>query len=204
MDTGDRIRLKANELMMQYGIRSVSMDDIAAALGISKKTIYQYFADKDELVEAVIREKIEHNQQCCLRDKSVAKNAVHEIFLAIDMMQEMFQNLNPTVLYDMEKFHPASFKQFLTHKYDFLFRIISQNLERGKAEELYRADINTEILVKARLESMMLAFNQQLYPKKKYSLVEVETQLTVHFLYGVATSKGFKLITKYQSERTKK
>jgi TetR/AcrR family transcriptional regulator, cholesterol catabolism regulator len=204
MEPAERIKQKADELMMQYGIRSVSMDDIATALGMSKKTIYQYFADKDELVKAIIHEIINHNQQCCLRDKSVALNAVHEVFLAIDMMQEMFQNLNPTVLYDLEKFHPAAFAQFLTHKYDFLYRIITQNLQRGIAEDLYRPDIDTDILVKARLEIMMLAFNQQVYPKKKYRLIEVETQLTVHFLYGVATSKGYKLITKYQNERTKK
>jgi AcrR family transcriptional regulator len=202
--TIDRIKLKAHNLVMQYGIRSVSMDDIAAALGMSKKTIYQYFADKDALVEAVITDKIKYNQECCLKDRSAANDAIHEVFLAIEMMQEMFQNMNPSVIHDMEKFHPKSFTIFTQHKYNFLYKILKENIERGIREEFYREDINIDIIVKARLEAMMLAFNQQVFPKNKYSLVHVETQITEHFLFGLATQKGHKLILKYQQERLKK
>jgi TetR/AcrR family transcriptional regulator, cholesterol catabolism regulator len=202
--TIERIKLKAHDLVMQYGIRSVSMDDIAAALGMSKKTIYQYFADKDELVEAVIADKINYNQDCCLKDKSAAKDAIHEVFLAIEMMQEMFQNMNPTVIYDMEKFHPKAFAHFIQHKYNFLYKVIKENIERGIAEELYRPELDVDIIVKSRLEGMMLAFNQQVFPKNKYSLVHVETQITEHFLFGLASQKGYKLILKYQQERAKK
>ncbi len=200
----ERIKQKTHDLVMQYGIRSVSMDDIAAALGISKKTIYQYYADKDELVEAVIADKIAENQQCCLQDRARAKDAIHEVFLAIEMIQEVFQNMNPAVMYDMEKFHPKSFNHFLQHKYKFLYKVFTENIERGMAEGLYREDIDVEIMVKARLECMMLAFNQQLFPKNKYNLAYVETQLTEHFLFGLASQKGYKLILKYQQERIKK
>ncbi len=202
--TLERIKLKAHDLVMQYGIRSVSMDDIAAALGMSKKTIYQYFSDKDALVEAVIADKIKYNQQCCAKDRLAAKDAVHEVFLAIKMMQEMFQNMNPAVINDMEKFHPKAFAHFVKHKYNFLYKIISENITRGVAEGLYREDMDIDIMVKARLESMMLAFNQQVYPQSKYSLVHVETQLTEHFLFGLASQKGHKLILKYQQESIKK
>lgn len=202
--TIERIKQKAHDLVMLYGIRSVSMDDIATGLGMSKKTIYQYFADKDELVEAVIADKIKYNQDCCMADKAKAKDAVHEVFLAIEMMQEMFQNMNPTVIFDMEKFHPKAYNHFLQHKYNFLHKVVKENIERGIKEELYRDDIDVEIMVKTRLETMMLAFNQQLFPKSKFSLVHVETQLTEHFLFGLATQKGHKLILKYQQERIKK
>lgn len=204
LETSDRIKQKAHDLHMQYGMRSVSMDDIAGELGMSKKTIYQYFADKDSLIEAIITDKIKHNQDCCKKDRLVAKDAIHEIFLAIEMMQEMFEKMNPVVMYDLEKFHPKAFAHFLEHKYNFLHRIFKENLERGLQEELYRPEIDVDIIVKARLETMMLAFNQQLYPKNKFSLVTVETQLTEHFLFGLASLKGHKLILKYQQERLKK
>ncbi len=203
METTDRIKQKANDLMMQYGIRSVSMDDIAGSLGMSKKTIYQFFADKDELVEAVIADKLQVNQACCLTDKQRAKDAVHELFLALEMMQEMFQDMNPSVLYDLEKFHNRAYQQLLQHKHQFLYKLLTDNIRWGMAEGLYREDINPDIIVKARLENMMLCFNQQLYPKSKYTLIEVETQLTEHFLFGLATLKGHKLITKYQQDRLK-
>ncbi len=202
-ETGERIKQKAHDLVMQYGIRSVSMDDIAGALGISKKTIYQYFADKDELVEAVIKYKIDENQQCCIKDKSTAKDAVHEVFLAIEMMQEMFANMNPSIIHDLEKFHLKAYAIFHEHKYNFLYKVLKENIERGIAEGMYRTDIDADIIVKARLESMMMAFNQQVFPKAKYSLVEVETRLTEHFLFGLASQKGHKIILKYQQERQK-
>jgi TetR/AcrR family transcriptional regulator, cholesterol catabolism regulator len=203
-NTLERIKQKAHDLLMQYGIRTVSMDDIAGALGMSKKTIYHYFADKDELVEAVILDKIKFNQENCLQDRNRAKDAIHEVFLAMEMMQALFQNMNPAVIFDMEKFHPKAYGHFNQHKYNFLYKILMENIQRGIKEELYRGDINVDIIVKARLETMMLAFNQQVFPKNKYNLVQVETQLTEHFLFALASLKGFKLILKYQQERTKK
>ena len=200
----DRIKQKAHDLMMQYGIRTVSMDDIAGSLSMSKKTIYHYFADKDELVEAVITDKITFNQDCCQRDRIRAKDAIHEVFLAIEMMQELFQNMNPAVVFDMEKFHPKAYVHFNRHRYDFLYKMLKENIERGIREELYREDVDGDIIVKARLETLMLAFNQQIFPKNKYNLVRVETQLTEHFLFGLASQKGYKLILKYQQERIKR
>jgi len=131
METADRIKLKAHDLVMQYGIRSVSMDDIASALGMSKKTIYQYFSDKDELVEAVVKNVIEQNRDACMKDKAIAKDAIHEVFLAIEMMQEMFANMNPSIINDMEKFHPKAFAIFHEHKYNFLHKVLQENISRA-------------------------------------------------------------------------
>jgi TetR/AcrR family transcriptional regulator, cholesterol catabolism regulator len=189
---------------MQYGVRSITMDEIALQMGVSKKTIYQYYADKDELVDAVMVSEINFNQDCCLKDRERAKNAIHEVFLAIQMMQEMFQNMNPSILFELEKYYPQSFEKFLHHKYSFLHKVLKENIERGIKEELYRNEVDIEILVKARLENMMLPFNQQVFPKNKFPLIKVETELTTHFLYGLATIKGYKLITKYQQESTNK
>ena len=201
--TRDRIKKATHDMVMQYGIRSVSMDDIATALGISKKTIYQYFSDKDELVAAVVQDLIQYNQQCCTNDRSIAKDAVHEVFLAMQMMQEMFENMNPSILYDLEKFHPGAFALFREHKYNFLYQVLKENFERGIREELFRDDLVIEVMIKTRLECMMLAFNQQIFPKNKFRLVDVETQLTEHYLFGIASLKGFKLILKYKQERNK-
>jgi hypothetical protein len=147
---------------------------------------------------------ITYNQNCCITDRQSAKDAVHEVFLAIDMMQEMFQNMNPGILFELEKYYPKSFEKFKQHKYSFLYKVLRENIERGIAEELYRSDIDMDILVKVRLETMMLPFNQMLFPKNKYGLVKVETELTTHFLFGLATVKGYRLITKYQQDRNKK
>lgn len=199
-----RIQQKAHDLFMQYGVRSITMDDIAIALGISKKTLYQYYADKDELVEAVMTGIIDFNQTCCLRDRQQAKDAVHEVFLAIEMMQEMFVDMNPSVLFELQKYHPKAFDKFLQHKHTFMYKVFVENIQRGIKEELFRPNVNIEILVKTRLETIMLAFNQAVFPKNKFKLIDVETELTEHYLFGLATIKGHKQIEKYKQDRTKK
>ncbi len=204
MEPIERIKQKAYDLVMQYGIRGVSMDDIAGAVGMSKKTIYQYFTHKDELVEAIVKDAIDCSQTDCIRDKDVAKDAIHEVFLAMEMMQGMFSDMNPSIINELERFHPKAYAIFHEHKYNFLYKVLKENITRGIKEELYRQDINMEILIKARLECMMLPFNQQVFPKNKYRMIDVEIELTEHFLFGLATAKGQKLIFKYQQERIKK
>ncbi len=203
-DTRERIRQKADELFMKYGIRSVSMDDIANSLGASKKTLYQYFSDKDELVDAVVEQIVRVNQQSCDTDRSCAVNAVEEVFKAMEMMQAMFSNMNPSILYDLQKYHPKPFVRFLKHKNDYLLSVVRSNLKRGIAEELYRSDINVELLSRFRVESMMIPFDPEFLGRQKSSFVEVHQTITENFLYGVASLKGHKLIQKYQQELDKK
>ncbi len=131
MDAKERILLKSHELFNRYGIRSVSMDDISTQLGMSKKTIYQYYTDKDELVSAVFTAVIEENRTCCCLDRQQADNAIHEVFLAFDRLIDMFSNMNPSILYDMEKYHPGMFKKYQEFKNGFLYEMIRSNIGKG-------------------------------------------------------------------------
>jgi len=204
IDNKERIKLHATDLFMKYGVRSVSMDDIANNLGMSKKTIYQFYADKDELVDAVIQEEISHNEECCELDRSNSENAVHELFLAMDMVLEMFRSMNPSVLYDIQKYHPNAFLKFHKHKNDYLYSVIKANLVRGVEEDLYRDDLNIEIIARFRVESMLLPFNPEFQAKVKHTLAEIEEELILQFLFGLVNMKGYKLILKYKQDRIKK
>lgn len=201
VETRNRIREQAKQLYFKYGIRSVSMDDIAVGLGMSKKTIYQYFADKDELVEAIVEDDIRDTRVDCQECFVQSSNAVEEIFLTMDRMLEHLGQMNPTILYDLHKFHFSSFKKFQEHKNSYLLEIIRKNLERGIGEGLYRPDINVDILSRFRLESMMLVFNMEIFPQTKYSIVEVTMAIIENFMFGVVTTKGYELIIKYKQER---
>lgn len=199
----ERIQQKANDLFRRYGIKSITMDEIASQLGVSKKTIYQYFSDKDELVDAVVSDTIAAAQDVCTENMKNSKDAVHELFQAMDLVTVIFTGMNPTMMYDLEKFHPGSYKIFLDHKNKFLFDVIKANLKKGMEEELYRSEINVEIITRFRLEGMTLAFNQDIYPASKFNLTEIHKTIIEHFLFGVASLKGYKLILKYQQDRLK-
>lgn len=203
METKERILVKAEELFMQFGIRSVSMDDIANNLGMSKKTLYQYFADKDELVEAVVDGHINEIQEDCLGCKKEATNAIHEIFNMMERIMEEFSNMNPMLLYDLEKFHHKAYQRFRDHKDKFLLKVITENIEWGIKDELYRPDINVDVMSKYRIESMMIPFNVSVFSPGKYNLAKTSELIIENFTYGLATIKGHKLIQKYNEQRQK-
>lgn len=203
MEPKERIQAKADELFMQYGIRSVSMDDIAAQLAMSKKTLYQFFSDKDELVDAVVDKELKRGQCDCMECRSSARDAVDEIFLTMEKIADHFRNMNPMVIHDLEKFHAAAYQKFLKHKNEFLLDVIRKNMERGIQEELFRPEINVDVMSRFRLESMMIAFNMTVFPPRKYNLVEVTQEIIEHYLYGLATLKGHKMILKYNEQRKK-
>ncbi len=203
MEPKERIATKAEEMFMQYGIRSVSMDDIANSLGMSKKTLYQYFTDKDELVEAVVSTHINRAECDCTDCASQATDAIDEIFIVMERIVEQFSNMNPMVLFDMEKFHFKSYQRFLQHKNKFLLESIRRNIEWGIKDELYRSDINIDVMAKYRIESMMIPFNVTVFPPGKYNLAAVSEYIIENFTYGLATIKGHKLIQKYNDQRKK-
>lgn len=203
-NTKVRIREKAKELFLRYGVRSVSMDDIANQLGMSKKTIYQYFTDKNELVDSVVDEEVSEMQHDCMQCIEAAQNPIEEIFLTIDKIIDQLGNMNPMVLYDLEKFHVRAYQRFMEHRNRFLLEIIKKNLDWGIREELYRSDIDIDVIARFRLDSMMIPFNIDLYPPSKYKLADVTKVVIEHYVFGVASLKGHKLILKYQQLRNKK
>jgi TetR/AcrR family transcriptional regulator, cholesterol catabolism regulator len=203
MENKDRILEKAHDLFMQYGIRSITMDEIAAQLGISKKTIYQFFTDKDAMVEAVVNEVINRNEEDCRGFSLTAENAVHEIFVAMDFTQEMMKAMNPQIMYDLEKHHPAAFKRLKQYKYQFLFSTIKENLERGAREDIYRTDLNVDLTTRHRIESAFMPFNQEAFPQNKYPMNQTCQELAILFLHSICNPKGKKLIEKYLNERQK-
>jgi AcrR family transcriptional regulator len=197
MEVKERILQKATDLFMRYGIRSITMDEIAGQLGISKKTIYQFFTDKDEMVDAIVDIQVRSNEKECQRCQGESDNAVHEIFNALKMAEELLKAMNPLIMYDLEKHHPKAYRKFRNYKYDFMYDMIIQNLERGIKEGLYRAEINTDIVAKHRIESAFMGFNQDIFPHSKYRISDIGYELGILFLYGVTTEKGKKLIEKY-------
>ncbi len=198
MDLKTRIIIEADSLFCQYGIKSVTMDDIAKHLGMSKKTIYLHFSDKNELVVDLMRNKMEN--QVCIMDKSAGESndAVHEVFNAVINMKDMLSKMNPMLFYDLQKYHSEAWALFKEFRENNLFKNVNQNLKRGIKEGYFRTEINLDILTRMHIEQFDSAFNQTTYPIKDFNISQVMTELTEHFLYGICTLKGHKLINRYK------
>jgi len=198
MEQEDKIIKGAQELFFKYGLRSVTMDDIAKHLGMSKKTIYQCYADKDEMVHELMDRHIKHNE-CILKgfcEKS--ENVVEEVFNVMKNMTEIFSKINPLLFYELQKYHPKSWQLIKEFKERFVQRMVESSIEKGKKDGYVRENINTKIMARLRMEEVEMAFNPQLFSPDKFNILQVQLALAEHFLYGICTLKGHKLINKHK------
>lgn len=121
----------------------------------------------------------------------------------MDIITEELSNMNPMLLNDLEKFHYKAFQRFKEHKEKFLYQVIRKNIEWGIKDELYRSNINVDVISRFRIESMLIPFNVSVFPPGKYNLATISEMIIEHFIYGLATVKGHKLIQKYHEQRIK-
>ncbi len=196
VDVKDKILRGSEELFMRYGVRSISMDDIARHVGVSKKTLYQHVADKEELVLLVSRSHLERNivQFDGIREGS--KNPIEELANISVCLKHNMETMNPTLLYDLQKFHPKAWGEWITFKRKYLRESIVRNLSQGIADGYFRADVNPDVMAAMRIELVQLAFNNEIFPPAQFKLAEVQEQIFDHFVFGLVTEKGRKLYLK--------
>ena len=139
-----------------------------------------------------------------MQDRAKAQDPIHEIYLAYDMVMEMFRHMNASIIYDLMKYHPQVYTKFHEFKTKFLYQMISSNLQKGIDLGIYRDDINVDILSRFRIESAMMPFNQQVFPDNGKNLAAIEGEIFYHFMYGIVNAKGLKLIEKYKKQRQPK
>ena len=204
MEVQERILLNADEQFKKYGIRAVTMDEIAQNCGTSKKTIYQYFKDKNDLVDAVMMAHFADNLKKCKTCSSESKNAIEEIFMLMESIGEDFRSINPIILLDLRKFHVVTFQKFQKHIDQTITQMVLENIERGIKEGLYRRNLHKEIVARFRMASIWILFDQDIFPYPKFELSNVFKEVLELFLYGLVSPKGYQLIEKYQQQNNKK
>lgn len=194
----EKIVAEAFSLFCQSGIKSVSMDDIAQHLSISKKTIYKWFSNKDEVVYSAVSNYLQHIECDCEDILSKSGNAIEELFNIMGTTREIFSKIHPSIFHDLQKYHATAWKLWQDHKNQYIFGKVRQNLERGIAEGLYRKDLDVEVMARIRLVQIELPFDQRLFPRHQFELMRVQLASLEHYMLGIATLKGHKLINEYK------
>lgn len=180
----------ASELFMRYGVKSITMDEIARHLSVSKKTIYQHFADKDELVITFTKVVLQQQQNeiCCLENDNT--DVMEGLYNMSEYMRTKICTINPSLLFDLKKYFPVAWKIFLDHKRSFMKNHIKDCLERGVKEGYFRSNIDIEIIARMRIEQVEMSFNPEIYPVDIFNMSDVHMQLFEHFVFGICTIKG--------------
>jgi AcrR family transcriptional regulator len=179
----------ATKLFRLRGIRAVTMDDIAREGGMSKKTIYQEFKDKSQLVYEAFSAFLERDE-CRLKEIFDQEDGVIEHFIQVSgFMRERYAGMNPLILNEIRRYYPQSWKRFEEFKKGHAMKSMVQIMERGRRLGYFREGINVEILAAMRMEQ--ITFDYESFPTGlEYSMGELQYQIFDHFIHGILTDKG--------------
>ncbi|RAJ85359.1 AcrR family transcriptional regulator [Chitinophaga dinghuensis] len=193
----DRIMETALKMFRTYGVKGVTMFDIARDCGISKKTLYEHFEDKQSLINDALRELLNDHIQFAEKNHTETANAIEELVNQMQFIRSKARTLNPVMLFEIEKYHPDTWKEVELFRTDCILYGIKENLKRGMSEGLYRKNLDIDIVARMRQLQLEAAFDPIHYPADHYEMHKVMDEVTTHFILGVATLQGHKLAYQY-------
>lgn len=200
MSEETKILEKCERLFMRYGIKSVTMDDVSRELGMSKKTLYQYFENKEELIHKVTQNHFTCQNKVIEHIIHHSKTAIDEMIGISNWMNTMSKNLNPSLVFDLKKYHPQIWQVFNDHRNTEVYNCIKHNLERGIQEGIYREELDTEVLARIYIARMEMFLDAEIFPYDKFPPEKTFKVFMDYHIRGLATPKGIKYLEKIKSE----
>lgn len=185
-------------MFFKFGIKHVTMDDIAKELGMSKKTIYQFYKEKDDLVNQLCDVEMLIQEKVFFEISQIAKDPVHEIMLISIKMREMMQHINPLFFLDLQKFYPIAYKRFQKFKEECAYKDVVNNIKKGKEMGIYRQDVDVEFASRFSLAQIDMLMFGNYFSYDRISLTKASELMLEMFVYGICTIKGHKLINNYK------
>ncbi len=183
-------------VFLRLGLRSVTMNDLSSELGISKKTLYKHFTDKDSLVNSIIDLKLENDRAICLNSIENTENAIDALFLISKSVCENVAAVNPTVFYDLRKHYQSAWQKVCDHKMTFVYKMILKNIERGIKEGLYRKDMNGDIIARLFISYGDVIMSGEIFPWPEFNYDSVYLESTRFHIHGMVSSIGIEYLIK--------
>jgi AcrR family transcriptional regulator len=203
MDALTKILTVAVDSFRQYGFKTITMDDIARGAGISKKTLYQHFTSKPEVVIAAMEWHQGGVHQHMMQIMATSENAVEGMVRVNAVMNQMFRQINPMALLELQRFFPEAYTRFQDKLKNKDIAAIRDNIVRGMEEGLYRQGLDADLLARFRVDSCMILFQPSSLLLQDYPPHIVTQAIMENFLYGIMTQKGEKLYQKYSEKYIK-
>ena len=187
----------AAELFLTYGFKSVTMDDIANAMGISKKTVYQHFENKNDLVEETTLFMFKLISEGIEDIRKEERNPIEEIFEIKRFLMRNLKDEKSSPQYQLEKYYPKIYKDIKEKQFCVMEDCVACNLERGVKNGLYRDSINVEFISKIYFTCMMALKDKELFPLNNFSMRNLMNNYLEYHLRGICTPKGLQLLDNY-------
>lgn len=181
---------------MKYGFRSVSMDDVCRAIGISKKTLYEHIPTKDRLVQLVLESHQEDEEQ--MMEDIIAKtdDALDIMFEISHCIIALVKQANPRVTYDLNKYYNHIYQAWEKQHVHQIYERLKENLDAGKEQGYYRDDMNTEIVARLYAGKVRMIFDDSMFPTAEFNQAAVVREHFIYHMHGILTPKGLKKLEK--------
>lgn len=185
---------KSGEIFLKFGFKSVTMDDIVNELGISKKTIYKYFSNKEELVDEALShiQNHIHNSVLCICNKG--HNAIEENFEIKNTFKDLFKNTDDSPMYQLQKYYPKTYNKLMADEFCMFKECILKNIEKGINEGLYQKNLEPELITKFYFSLVMGVHDTNLHKYNKNTINNLELKALEYHTRAIATSKGIKVL----------
>jgi len=188
----------AKKLFMRYGIKSITMDDVARELGISKKTLYQHVDNKNDLVKRIIVEHIADEKDCLSGIADEASDPIEQMLMIARYVLQILREVRPTAMYDLQKYYRETWQLMDKFHQEHVYKTIKANLEAGVEKGLYRHDLDTDIIAKLYVGKTMIINDEEMFPSRDYDRDRLFAEYINYHLRGILSEKGLEKLESYQ------
>lgn len=185
----------AAEIFHRYGIRSISMDDLSRRLGISKKTLYTFVRNKEDLVEKALEFQHKEAEEEIKLMRLVGGNAIDFLLSLSKQVCHRLIDFNPVMVYDLRKYHPQLLDKMIAFHHDYYARLFTTNLEEGIREGLYRPDIDKDLTIKSYLLNMEKFFGEEIANGNTQNLSQILRVIFGNHIRAIASADGLRYFT---------
>ncbi len=189
-------------MFFEFGIRNLNMDDISRNLGISKKTLYQHFKSKEDLIMKLFEyDEIKWENEF-LKVKIDELNAIDILFYASSMVAKEMNQLNPKLKFELRKYYEPIFNQFLLRKRNNIYEQISKNIQQGIREGLYRGNVNIELTAGIYVKNLVDMHNQDYCFIENITFEQIFEVMFETHIRAISTAEGIAYFEKRKAEVT--
>ncbi|MFN5318481.1 MAG: TetR/AcrR family transcriptional regulator [Bacteroidia bacterium] len=186
----ETILRKAAALFMRCGIKSVTMDDVCRELGISKKTLYQFVRDKNDLILQVLNHDICEDEKAIRTIQNSGRPALDELLQIQNMVSGKIKNMHSSIIYDLRKYYPEAWNKMMQYRNEFVVGSIEQNILKGQKEGVFRTDLHAAVIARIYSSRMEVVMDASLFEGLNLNTAEIYSEAMLYHIRGIATDKG--------------
>jgi len=200
MEVKEHIVQQSLSLFLKKGVKQVNMDEVASNLGISKKTLYVHFDNKQDLIHHCFQKHNNNVAEMINTSASQFDNAIDELFAVDGGCSLVMKQTNPYLLGELKRYYPNTWALIEQLKQKVLFNIMKNNLDNGIEQGLYRQELDVEIIAKLMISRIDVLVNDDIFPLTHYDFRKLLTENRIYHIRGISTPKGIKHLEKIINE----